>query len=151
MSALLSLVYVSSARVPLDEPALERLLQSARIRNQQDGLTGVLLYHDGNFIQYLEGPALTVNQTYQRIARDPAHGNLIELLLEPITERSFTGWDMGFPGPPPPKCWPCPPPAGSRPVAAQPPAKTPRKASCCCTASGKLPSDKHSAHPPTFP
>nr|WP_315204279.1 BLUF domain-containing protein [uncultured Albidiferax sp.] len=96
MSALLSLVYVSSARVPLDEPALERLLQSARIRNQQDGLTGVLLYHDGNFIQYLEGPAVTVNQTYRRIARDPVHGNLIELLLEPITERSFTGWDMGF-------------------------------------------------------
>ncbi len=96
MTHLLSLVYVSSARVPMDAPTLEHLLHRARTRNQRDGLTGVLLYHDGSFIQYIEGPAQAVQQTYQRIAADPAHGNLIELLMEPIAARSFTRWDMGF-------------------------------------------------------
>jgi hypothetical protein len=96
MSELLCLVYVSSARQPLDEPALEHLLHTARLRNQQDALTGVLLYNGGNFMQYLEGPAEAVRQTYRRITADPAHGNLIELLLEPIAERSYTHWDMGF-------------------------------------------------------
>lgn len=96
MNPLLSLVYVSSARLPLDEPVLEQLLDTARTRNQQDALTGVLLYNGGNFMQYLEGPSFALRETYRRIARDPLHGNLIELLLEPIAERSYTRWDMGF-------------------------------------------------------
>ncbi|WP_367846661.1 BLUF domain-containing protein [Rhodoferax sp. WC2427] len=96
MNTLLSLVYVSSARLPLGEPALEQLLCKARDRNQQNALTGVLLYNGGNFMQYLEGPAPALQETYRRIARDPLHENVIELLLEPIAERSYSRWDMGF-------------------------------------------------------
>lgn len=96
MSLLLSLVYVSSARTRLCEPELEQLLSLSRARNQQDALTGVLLYNDGNFMQYLEGPGMALRQTYQRICANPLHGNLIEMVLEPIAERSFSTWAMGF-------------------------------------------------------
>ena len=96
MSPLLCLVYVSTAHTRLREPELEQLLSLSRARNQLDAVTGVLLYNDGNFMQYLEGPDAALRQTYQRIRADPLHGNLIELLLEPITERVFTTWAMGF-------------------------------------------------------
>ncbi|MBC7681449.1 MAG: BLUF domain-containing protein [Ferruginibacter sp.] len=96
MPRLLSLVYVSSARTRLREPELEQLLSLSRTRNQQDALTGVLLYNDGNFMQYLEGPGTALRQTYQRICANPLHGNLIEMVLEPIAERSFSTWAMDF-------------------------------------------------------
>ena len=96
MPSLLCLIYVSSAHRRLREPELESLLSVSRARNLEDGLTGVLLYNDGNFMQYLEGPDTALRQTYKRICADPLHGNLIEILLEPITERSFATWAMGF-------------------------------------------------------
>ncbi|BDT68181.1 hypothetical protein os1_23630 [Comamonadaceae bacterium OS-1] len=96
MNPLLSLVYVSSAHQPLGEPELEQLLHKARDRNQQNALTGVLLYNGGNFMQYLEGPSQALQETYRRIACDPLHHNVIELLLEPIAERSYSRWDMGL-------------------------------------------------------
>ncbi|MEO6856890.1 MAG: BLUF domain-containing protein [Rhodoferax sp.] len=96
MPPLLSLVYVSTARSRLRETELEHLLSLCRERNQQNAVTGVLLYSDGNFMQYLEGPDTSVRQTYQRICVDPLHGNLVELLLEPINERVFSTWAMGF-------------------------------------------------------
>lgn len=96
MPTLLSRAYISTAHTRLRESELEHLLKLCRTRNQQDAVTGVLLYNDGNFMQYLEGPDAALRQTYQRIRVDPLHGNLVELLLEPITERVFTTWAMGF-------------------------------------------------------
>ena len=96
MPPLLSLVYVSTARTRLRETELEQLLSLCRACNQQNAVTGVLLYNDGNFMQYLEGPDTAVRQIYQRICADPRHGQLIELMLEPITERVFSTWAMGF-------------------------------------------------------
>ena len=101
MQPLLSLIYVSSARARMHALELEQLLSTSRTRNRQNAITGVMLYNDGNFMQYLEGPDAALQQTYQRICADPRHSNLIEILLEPITERSFSTWAMGFAEPTP--------------------------------------------------
>ena len=51
---LVSLSYVSSAVRKLDDHELLEVLRVARKNNERLGVTGMLLYHDGNFMQILE-------------------------------------------------------------------------------------------------
>jgi len=90
------MVYVSTATGPMDGPALEALLRVARANNARLGVTGVMLYHDGSFLQILEGPRAAVQALYARIAGDQRHGGVIQLLATPITERAFPDWQMGL-------------------------------------------------------
>lgn len=96
MSALRCVVYVSSAVRLLNELELEQLMESARKFNAESGITGVLLYYDGTFFQYFEGPETAVEQVYERIRRSPLHWNLIELFRSGIVRRLFEDWYMGL-------------------------------------------------------
>jgi hypothetical protein len=89
-------VYVSSASSLMSEGELMSLLEVSRARNAADGLTGMLLYKGGNFMQLLEGEDQPLENTCARIRRDPRHQGLIFLLDEEIAERSFVDWAMGF-------------------------------------------------------
>lgn len=93
---LYSIVYVSTAArpVPLDE--LMHLLDGARRRNAEEGITGVLLYSDTSFMQCLEGPAAGLSRVYDIIKRHSLHYGLIDLIREPIKEREFADWAMAF-------------------------------------------------------
>ncbi|MEY5099907.1 MAG: hypothetical protein RJA36_2626 [Pseudomonadota bacterium] len=91
-----SIIYVSSAEHDLADEELERLLLAARRRNQENGVTGALLYHDAMFFQYLEGPSSGVREVYGHIQRSQLHHGLIELARSPIAERAFPAWFMGF-------------------------------------------------------
>lgn len=93
---LLGLVYVSSATHWLSSAELGRLVRAARERNARLGVSGVLLYSYGNFMQYLEGPADSVEEVYEHIKASPLHAGIIELLREPIAAREFAGWSMAF-------------------------------------------------------
>jgi hypothetical protein len=93
---VLSLTYLSSATRKLGADELRELLASVRPKNQALGITGVLLYADGNFVQTLEGPADVVDETYARIAADPRHHEITEAWREEIAERAFPDWSMGF-------------------------------------------------------
>ena len=99
--SLEAVVYTSSAIADITEADLERLLEDARRKNDEVGVTGVLLYHDGAFLQYFEGPPAAVEEVYQRIRRSRLHRGLIELTREPVTHRSFDQWVMGFTRVPP--------------------------------------------------
>ena len=89
-----SIVYISRAarQVTLDD--LNHLLTHARARNEQEGITGVLLYAEGSFLQYLEGPADGLMRVYAIIKRHPLHFGLIDLVREPISARAFAEWSM---------------------------------------------------------
>lgn len=93
---LYAIVYVSQAARQLSLPELLQLQAQAQQRNQQEAVTGVLLYADGAFMQYLEGPAPGLARTYERIRPHPWHYGVIDLLREPIAEREFAGWSMAF-------------------------------------------------------
>lgn len=97
---LVAIAYASSATHALGDADLEQLLQRARRKNEEVGVTGVLLYHDGSFLQYFEGPAEGVEVVYERIRRSPLHGGIIELIRGPIERRVFSSWVMGFTHPP---------------------------------------------------
>lgn len=93
---LLGVLYVSSAAGPMPSGALAEILTVSRDRNQSDGVSGLLLYRSGNFMQYLEGPREAVVRTKARIYRDPRHGGIITVAELPTTARRFAGWSMGF-------------------------------------------------------
>lgn len=96
MHPLTAIAYVSSAVQPLSEDELEALLSDARRTNEEAGITGTLLYDDGSFFQYLEGPTAEAQRIYDRICRSSRHHGLIELLRRPVAQRHFDGWTMGF-------------------------------------------------------
>lgn len=93
---LLSLTYVSSATELLAVPELLDLLATIRPKNEALGLSGLLLYSGGNVIQVLEGPEDAVESTFAAIADDPRHRDVIVMLRDPIQERAFPDWSMGF-------------------------------------------------------
>lgn len=96
MVDLQALVYVSSAVAPLSDEQIAHLLQRAQWRNAREQVTGVLLYSDGAFMQYLEGPTAGLTEVYGAICDDPLHHGIIEILREPVAVREFDHWAMGF-------------------------------------------------------
>jgi hypothetical protein len=96
MTDLISIVYVSAATHLLSLQEINRLLERARARNTQEGITGVLLYSDGSFMQCIEGPERGTSKIYNIIKKDPQHTGLIELVNEPAQVREFSKWDMAF-------------------------------------------------------
>lgn len=93
---MLSLTYLSSSSRLLTHAELTELLASIRPANEAAGITGALLYSDGNFVQTLEGPDDVVEETFARIAADDRHRGVIEAWREQIDERAFPDWSMGF-------------------------------------------------------
>lgn len=94
--ALLSVVYASVATEPFSDERLAALLTSSREANARADVTGMLLHREGRFIQFLEGPERTVRELMARIAQDRRHGRVRTLLEDPVTERQFPEWTMGF-------------------------------------------------------
>jgi hypothetical protein len=93
---VLSIVYSSTATVPFGDDELVGLLATSRDNNAVDGLTGMLLFHDGRFLQVLEGPDEAVRSRLGVIAVDERHTDVRVLLEEELNERRFPDWTMGF-------------------------------------------------------
>jgi len=90
------LIYASTANRPLSEVELSLLLLAARRNNESLGVTGMLLYHDGEFLQVLEGEREAVQALFGRIARDPRHTRVTLLQRQRVVQRQFADWSMGF-------------------------------------------------------
>ncbi|TSJ36561.1 BLUF domain-containing protein [Mucilaginibacter corticis] len=90
------LVYLSTAVKLFSGEELEQILAISRINNVKNNLTGLLLYHDGSFIQLLEGEPSDLADTYSRIQTDNRHKNLIVIDEGELEERIFANWNMGF-------------------------------------------------------
>lgn len=90
------LVYVSAATVPFAKADLLALLAKAREKNQAQGITGMLLYKDGDFLQLIEGERAAVKALFDVIKMDPRHNGTIVVEEEETDERVFDSWSMGF-------------------------------------------------------
>lgn len=73
---------------------LEDILYTARDRNREQGITGILMYKDMSFLQILEGEERDVENTIYRITKDPRHKLLIILYNVEIETRDFMSWQM---------------------------------------------------------
>ena len=96
-----AIAYVSAASWNLLDEQIERIVSESRRLNALNGVTGVLLYCDGNFMQYLEGDEDAVVETFERIRASEIHYQLDELMNQPILEREFADWAMRFSRPSP--------------------------------------------------
>jgi hypothetical protein len=96
------LVYYSRNQVSGEDTAFETsvhdILAKSRVNNARDDITGALLFNAGCFAQVLEGPLSSVEAAFERIQQDERHGEVSLLTMEPIAERSFPNWAMGFVG-----------------------------------------------------
>lgn len=96
-----SIIYASRETEAFDPARLDALLAEARVRNAAEGITGLLLYAGGSFLQLLEGDAEAVESTYGRIAADPRHADVRLLARDEVGERMVGDWSMGFERPEP--------------------------------------------------
>lgn len=96
MPGLHQITYISAAACQFDDDALMDLLHDARTNNEKAGITGLLLYCQGGFLQVLEGEPERVKALYERISLDVRHGGIIKLLDREIVRRDFSSWAMAF-------------------------------------------------------
>jgi len=91
---LVRLLYASRVKDASPE-AIDKILSQARNHNPGSGITGILCYGGGIFLQAIEGGRGPVNQLYGLIQKDPRHEQVELLYYEEISERRFGGWTMG--------------------------------------------------------
>lgn len=90
------LIYISAANRDFSDEELEQLLTAARKNNASLGITGMLLFHEGSFIQALEGPKDKVQALYEKIAEDERHTETVVLYRGDHEEPDFQSWSMGY-------------------------------------------------------
>jgi hypothetical protein len=93
---LVRLLYASRAADHQSPEATEAILAKSRSHNPACGITGILCYGGGIFLQALEGGRTAVNDLYKHILNDPRHKDVVLLSYEEISERQFGGWTMGL-------------------------------------------------------
>lgn len=90
------LIYVSSATSLFTAEDLKNLLLKSRENNHKAGITGLLLFSEGNFIQVIEGNAEAIDRLYAKIKSDVRHDGFLILNEGVTSERNFPEWTMGF-------------------------------------------------------
>ena len=90
------LIYSSQITIPpIDcEAEIGAIIRASIRRNREVAITGLLLVHQGYFLQALEGPAEAVLTTYGRICDDPRHTDSRVIGAGPAPGRSFADWNM---------------------------------------------------------
>jgi Sensors of blue-light using FAD len=96
MRPLFQIVYASTASKSFNRSALKEMLKGGVRRNTQAGITGLLLYKDGCFMQALEGEEPVVKALFAKISRDQRHHSVTPLIQEPVTQRYFPNSAMAF-------------------------------------------------------
>ena len=92
---LVRLLYASRLVDTESSTATESILAQSRTHNPASGITGILCYGGGIFLQALEGGRLAVSELYGHIQKDTRHKDVVLLHYEEIMERRFGGWTMG--------------------------------------------------------
>ncbi|MEM7096739.1 MAG: BLUF domain-containing protein [Pseudomonadota bacterium] len=96
VNVIYQLVYVSRAANEMDVQQLDEILDTARTNNHTLDITGMLLHHEGSFIQVLEGDEAAVEDLYAKIGTDPRHEDSSVVLRTTVEERAFEQWSMGY-------------------------------------------------------
>lgn len=91
---LVRLLYASRA-VDMGDEAIASILAHSRQYNPALGITGILCYGGGVFLQAIEGGRMAVSELYGHILKDPRHKDVVLLDFQEISERRFGGWTMG--------------------------------------------------------
>jgi len=73
---------------------MAEIFSHARRQNAESGVTGVLSFKKGHYIQVIEGDDSVVDALYAKIRKDPRHTGVTTILNTSISERFFPTWSM---------------------------------------------------------
>lgn len=93
---LFELLYTSIAPAGLSDTELLSILEKARAKNQALDITGMLVYHNREIMQILEGEELKVRGLFQTIFQDERHTSVEVFYQGNIDHRAFSEWSMAF-------------------------------------------------------
>ena len=88
--------YRSQARNGLEIKDLDAILSTAIIKNAALEISGCLIYHNGYFVQILEGKKELVQSIFNNIERDNRHHNIVLLGESEVEKRTFPDWNMAY-------------------------------------------------------
>ena len=92
-----SLMYSSIADPNLSQQDIEDLLASARRNNEQQEITGLLVFQDNCFLQILEGDRKKISHLFeQKLMRDPRHSSVTLFHDEALVQRQFRFWHLAY-------------------------------------------------------
>jgi hypothetical protein len=91
---MIRLVYISQAVVGFANDEVQNILQSSKRNNSANGITGVLVFGGGLFMQVLEGSEHAVLRLYVKILEDRRHTDCRLIHISPTTEQTFKQWSM---------------------------------------------------------
>lgn len=89
-------MYVSTLADELTSDALDALLRSSRAKNEQTGITGLLVVQGRRVMQMLEGEQSAVRRLYAVIADDLRHRDVVTVWDSNAAGRRFPNWSMAF-------------------------------------------------------
>ncbi len=98
-SSLARVIYRSRAVKPMQAPDLLELTSAAQRRNGREGITGLMLYDNDRFFQWLEGPADSVDRVMDDIRVDRRHTDVEVIDRQPAEMRAFAAWSMKLAAP----------------------------------------------------
>lgn len=96
MDSIFHLVYISEAIKDISYSDIRDILEVSRKNNLRDGITGLLIYRDGYFLQLLEGDERPIKNLVNKIRFDERNSSLNVLLEATGEERLFGDWSMAF-------------------------------------------------------
>lgn len=88
------LIYKSRCNSIVDWDLINSILNSSTRNNRQHGITGVLIATETHFLQFLEGKFEPLNETFERISRDPRHNKIQIIEFSETQERRYGDWAM---------------------------------------------------------
>jgi len=91
-----AVTYVSTASRDLNAEEISELLKYSKENNNSRGITGILLFSEGNFFQIIEGEKEKILELYQRIKTDKRHHNLIQIVGKEIHNEAYNGYEADF-------------------------------------------------------
>lgn len=92
----IQLLYRSNSSASVNVGDFEDILVTARNKNNNLGITGLLMYSNGVFVQCIEGEEHAVNKLFSEIYIDDRHYNVNIVGRVEISKRTFPDWKMGF-------------------------------------------------------
>jgi len=91
-------IYISESRIGDCDDEVAKIIEQSERRNAEAGITGLLWFDGANLVQALEGEALDVAMTMERIYLDPRHSSVEVVSARDVTTRMFGGWSMRHAG-----------------------------------------------------
>lgn len=93
---LKALTYTSWARPGIQSAEVEAVLESSRVNNPLEGITGLLIFNGVAFMQILEGGEAAIDELVTKLAADPRHWNMSIRDRRAIASRAFPSWSMAY-------------------------------------------------------